>query len=362
MLSRCPCRCQFLSPVGRDCVGAVQLLPSGEVPTGFDKIESEPLTPEQVEAVITASLMGIHAAQIPDETPFRISIAGAQEKIALLKYAGQWHMPKGATPTTHILKLPMGLIGGRGGMDMTESVENEWLCAKLLQTIGFDVAATSMERIGERNVLVVERFDRSWVGGNEWLERLPQEDFCQVFGLPSASKYESDGGPGIMQILSRLEGSQERENDRETFLLAQFVFWLLAALDGHAKNFSIALFPGAAYEMTPLYDVLSFWPFIGSTDGKTSKTKASMAMGLQSKNMHRKLGDIQARHWKAVAEKVGMPDAFDHMKDVCENIDMAFGYEEVDLPPDFSSALYESIRAGTSAQARLFLRQANAIA
>lgn len=353
---------ELLQAIGRDCVGAVQLLPSGEVPTGFDKIESEPLTPEQVEAVITASLTGINPAQIPDETPFRISLAGAQEKMALLKYAGQWHMPKGATPTSHILKLPMGLIGGRGGMDMTESVENEWLCAKLLAAIGFNVAETSMEKIGGLTVLVVERFDRFWVGGNEWLARLPQEDFCQVFGLPSTSKYESDGGPGMLQILSKLEGSQERENDRETFLLAQFVFWLLAALDGHAKNFSIALFPGAAYEMTPLYDVLSFWPFIGSGPGKTSKTKATMAMGLQSKNMHRKLGEIQARHWKIVAEKAGMPEAFDHMKAVCENIDMAFGYVEVDLPADFPASLYESIRAGTRAQASLFLRQAKTLA
>jgi serine/threonine-protein kinase HipA len=348
---------ELLQAIGRDCIGAVQLLPPGETPIGFDTIDSEPMTPEQVDAAITASLMGIVPAHIPDEMPFRISLAGAQEKIALLKYKGEWHLPKGATPTSHILKLPMGLIGGQGGIDLRESVENEWLCTKLLGAIGFKVPDTSMEQIGPRKVLVVERFDRLWIGDGEWLARLPQEDFCQVFGLPSNKKYESDGGPGMQAILSALEGSQERDNDRHTFLLANFVFWLLAALDGHAKNFSISLLSDGAYRMTPLYDVLSFWPFIGAGPGKTSKKKASMAMGVQSKNMHRKLDDIQARHWKAMADKAGLPEAFGVMRQICEQIDTVFALVEAVLTPDFPRHLFETIRAGTCAQARLFLRQ-----
>lgn len=349
---------ELLQAIGRDCIGAVQLLPPKEEPIGFATVDSEPMTLEQVDAAITASLMGVFPAHIPDEMPFRISLAGAQEKIALLKYKGQWHSPKGATPTSHILKLPMGLIGGQGGMDLRESVENEWLCAKLLNAIGFSVPDTTMEQIGNRKVLVVERFDRLWIGDSEWLARLPQEDFCQVFGLASDKKYESDGGPGMQAILSKLEGSQEREHDRITFLLANFVFWLLAALDGHAKNFSISLLAGGAYAMTPIYDVLSFWPFIGTGPGKTSKKKASMAMGVQSKNMHRKLDDIQARHWKAISDKVGLPQAFGAMRQICEQIDAAFALVEELLTPDFPAHLFETIRAGTCNQARLFLRQA----
>jgi len=178
-------------------------------------------------------------------------------------------------------------------------------------------------------------------------------------GLPSNKKYESDGGPGMQAILSKLEGSQDRENDRGAFLLANFVFWLLAALDGHAKNFSISLYPGGAYAMTPLYDVLSFWPFIGAGPGKTSKKKAAMAMGLQSKNMHRKLDDIQARHWKAVAAKAGLPEAFDTMRQVCEQIEAAFALVEDELTPDSPRNLFEVVRAGTCEQAKRFLHQAN---
>ena len=174
---------ELLQAIGRDCIGAVQLLPPGEEPIGFDTIDSEPMTSEQVDAAITASLMGITPAHIPDEMPFRISLAGAQEKIALLKYQDQWHLPKGATPTSHILKLPMGLIGGQGGMDMRESVENEWLCAKLLRAIGFRVPETSIERVGSRKVLVVERFDRLWIDDGKWLARLPQEDFARYSAL-----------------------------------------------------------------------------------------------------------------------------------------------------------------------------------
>lgn len=161
----------------------------------------------------------------------------------------------------------------------------------------------------------------------------------------------------MQAILSALEGSQERDNDRHTFLLANFVFWLLAALDGHAKNFSISLLSSGAYRMTPLYDVLSFWPFIGAGPGKTSKKKASMAMGVQSKNMHRKLDDIHARHWKAMADKAGLPEAFGIMRQICEQIDNVFGLVETVLTPNFPQQLFESIRAGICAQARLFLCQ-----
>jgi serine/threonine-protein kinase HipA len=85
--------------------------------------------------------------------------------------------------------------------DMTESVENEWLCAALLAELDFDVAPTQMAQFGAQKVLVVERFDRRWMDAaldsKPWIARLPQEDFCQATGWPGALKYENDGGPGI---------------------------------------------------------------------------------------------------------------------------------------------------------------------
>ncbi|QRX83693.1 type II toxin-antitoxin system HipA family toxin [Glaciimonas sp. PAMC28666] len=344
----------LLEAIGRDCVGAVQLLPPGENPEGFDRIDSRPLSEEDVSQILINASSGAIPAQAPEDNPFRISLAGAQEKTALLRLGDAWHLPQGATPTSHILKLPLGLIGGYKGMDMRTSVENEWLCAQLLNAIGFDVAATDMSLFLGQKVLVVERFDRRWMNDNAWLARLPQEDFCQVFGLPSAKKYEADGGPGIVNILSTLEASQNREDDRLRFLLVQFVFWLLAALDGHAKNFSIGLQQGGGYMLTPFYDVLSFWPVIGNAPNKQSKFKATMAMGVRGKSMHRKLVEIQARHWQGLAEKSGLPEAFETMIRISSEVGNIFEAVRPQLPPDFPMKLWDAIYAGTLAQAKSF--------
>ena len=145
---------------------------------------------------------------------------------------------------------------------MSESVEIEWLCAQILRKLGFAVGKTEIAVFDMQKVLVVERFDRQWIN-ERWIARLPQEDFCQTLAVPPDRKYESDGGPGIEDALKLLSGSASSNADREQFLLVQMAFWLLAATDGHAKNFSVFHHAGDSYRMTPLYDVLSAWPVIG---------------------------------------------------------------------------------------------------
>ena len=131
-----------------------------------------------------------------DSEDLRISLAGAQEKTALLWHNGGWMRPHGSTPTTHILKLPLGLVGHRKA-DLTASVENEWLCMNLLAEFGLPVAQTAILNFGTQKVLGVERFDRRMHPSGKWIMRLPQEDFCQALGVPPHLKYESDGGPGL---------------------------------------------------------------------------------------------------------------------------------------------------------------------
>jgi serine/threonine-protein kinase HipA len=266
----------LLAAIGRDCAGAVQLLPDGMAPEGWDRIESEPMSEQQVARHLDAVTAGGPFNAQGDEEDLRLSLAGAQEKTALLRIGSKWHRPRGATPTTHILKLPLGLVGNLQA-DMRESVENEWLCAQILRALGRRMAGTEMGSFAGRKVLVVERFDRGWrgpgaersqrktfkPGPGDWIARLPQEDLCQALGVPPEAKYESDGGPGMAECLSVLAQSENAVADRADFIKAQFVFWLLAATDGHGKNFSIAHRAGNAYSMTPLYDVLSAWPVIG---------------------------------------------------------------------------------------------------
>jgi serine/threonine-protein kinase HipA len=121
----------LLAAIGRDCVGAVQLLPPGIEPTGWNVIQADPLTEADVERTLAAVTSDAPLGQRGDEDDLRLSIAGAQEKTALLRMGRRWYRPRGATPTTHILKLPLGLVGNMRA-DMSTSIENEWLCSRIL--------------------------------------------------------------------------------------------------------------------------------------------------------------------------------------------------------------------------------------
>jgi serine/threonine-protein kinase HipA len=348
---------ELLQAIGRDCVGAVQLLPAGQKPDGFDRLEYEVLSEADIERILQhVTATPVLGAVDENEDDLRISIAGAQEKTALLRIGQQWCRPKRATPTTHILKLPLGLVGGRR-IDLTHSVENEWLCGQILTSLGFHTAPTTIAEFGSQKTLVVERFDRELMDGR-WLARLPQEDFCQVLGKASAEKYEVDGGPGIAEILKVLSSSQFDQTDSRTFLCAQLAFWLMAATDGHAKNFSIFLLQGDGYRLTPLYDVISAWPVIGHGADKIPRQKAKLAMAVRSKNAHYKLDEIQARHWRQLALKSGVAEAWPAMFDMVDRADAALDKVANNLPATFPQQIADTILAGVRAQRTAFLQAA----
>jgi len=351
----------LLEAIGRDCVGAVQLLPIGEIPAAFDEVRGQPLSDVEISQLLIAASSGRTLGQSFDEASFRISIAGAQEKTALLRVREQWLRPLGSTPTTHILKLPLGLIGGEQRFDMTDSIENEWLCAQIFKKLGFNIANTEIADFDGTKALLVERFDRKWVDDGKWIARIPQEDFCQVFGLPSEMKYEDHGGPSIDKIMSYLTASMSAHNDRLHFIKTQFVFWLLAATDGHAKNFSVSIQPGGVFQLTPLYDVLSAWPIIGNERNKLPYKKAKLAMAIRSKNTHYKISEIYPRHWKEFCAKLGVPEAFDEMYRIASNIVPAIEEIAKSLPEQFPMQLIESIKHGTAEHATRFLGMEEAI-
>lgn len=340
----------LLTAIGRDCVGAIQLLPEDQTPVGFDRIEAEPLTDAAVERAITASLSGDRVLGQEEADDFRISIAGAQEKTALLFHRGKWCRPHGATPTTHILKLPLGLVGHLQ-MDMQDSVENEWLCSRLMQAFGLNTATCEIVEFGKRKVLAVERFDRVQQSAG-WIARLPQEDFCQALGLPSTMKYESDGGPGMRDILRVLDTSAKAEEDKRAFVKAQIVFWMLAATDGHAKNFSLFHERGGTYRLTPFYDVLSAWPISGRGINNLDWHKAKLAMAVRSKNAHWKLSEIKARHWDAVARTAGLGSAASLLQEIATQTPRAIESVNRHIPVNFPAAIHDQIFEGLKQKAR----------
>jgi serine/threonine-protein kinase HipA len=358
----------LLEAIGRDCVGAVQLLPADAPPPSSQRIEADPLSETAVATtlrnVTSGTPLGANAAHA---APFRISIAGAQEKTALLRHGNRWCEPRGTTPTTHIFKLPLGLIGNIRA-NMKDSVENEWLCLQLLSRWGLPAANAELahfrDDVSDESVLIVERFDRAWAARQDdspWIVRLPQEDLCQAFGRSRDDKYEADGGPGIQEILELLARGANSTNDIRLFVLAQLAGWLLAAPDGHAKNYSIFL-NANGYTLTPLYDVLSAWPIIGPGPNELAEQDVEVAMGVRrTKNLERKLRHISTSHWKALATRTGVPGMFEEMEHLVHRADSAFDHIATTLPADFPESVWHRIRQGVRAQCEKFRIGATAL-
>lgn len=342
----------LLAAVGRDCVGAVQLLPPDEQPEGVHAIEAAPLSEAEVERVLIQTVASPSLTAQPGEDDLRISIAGAQEKTAFLYHDGKWCRPRGTTPTTHIFKLPLGLVGGMQA-DMRTSVENEWLCARILRAYGLPVAGCDISRFGSQKVLVVERFDRQLHSSGKYWLRLVQEDFCQATATPSSLKYERDGGPGLLDIARILRGSVNRDQDLACLLKAQVLFWLLAAIDGHAKNFSIRILNQGRYQLTPLYDVLSIWPIMGEGPDKISWHNAKLAMSVRGKSKHYRLRDVQRRHFSAMAAQCGLGESAEPLiKDILAATPAVVAAVREGLPNGFPQRLLDSILKGLSRSAR----------
>lgn len=342
----------LLSAVGRDCIGAIQLYPERESMPDVQQVASIPLTEEHIAAM----LRGYQRAPLgmEEDSDFRISLAGAQEKTALLWHNNQWQLPVGSTPTSHILKLPIGFLEPRN-IDLRQSNHNEWLCLEILKAYRVDVADAELGTFEDQNVLIVERFDRRWSADGRWLMRLPQEDFCQALGVSPALKYESDGGPGIKDGMALLRGSQRANQDRETFFKLQILFWMLAAIDGHAKNFSLFLEPDSVYRMTPVYDVLSAYPLMAANTLPAAKAK--MAMALKGKNRHYHWQRIEPRHFISTAKDVGFSEqrAKQILIELAEVTSSVVSHVESVLPQGFPETVADSILNGIHERADLIL-------
>lgn len=339
-------RCfDLLWHVGRDCVGALQLFPEDITAVDVQRVEAVPLSDAEIADILrNYQTMPLGMGRDRD---FRISIAGAQEKTAFLLHEDKWCLPVGTTPTSHIFKLPIGMIV-HSGMDLSDSVENEWLCHLILKEYGLSVAHAEIRTFDNVKVLVVERFDRRWAEDRSWLIRLPQEDMCQALGVPPALKYESDGGPGMERIMTLLLGSSEGLTDRKTFMTLQVLFWLMGAIDGHAKNFSVFLMPGGNYRLTPAYDVISAYPLLAKRQLKRQNLK--MAMAVKGKSSHYQWQKILHRHWLSMAARCRFPveemaavidELLERMDEVIANVSSRL---PASFPSDVGAAIFDGMR------------------
>ena len=330
----------LLSAVGRDCIGALQFLPDGMAAGQPGAIDARALSDEEVAKIVND--LARNPLGVGDDQDFRISLAGAQEKTALLYWDGKWQVPHGTTATTHILKPQIGHLPN--GIDLSNSVENEHFCLELAAALGLSVAKSQIVDFAGKRVLSIERFDRTRTRDGRLL-RLPQEDCCQALSVPPSRKYESDGGPGIRDIYDLLKGSDSPEEDQKILFKAQIVFWLLGATDGHVKNFSVQLSPGGRFRLTPLYDIVSAQPSLDTKQISRNRMKLAMAVG---KNRHYVVHTIFGRHFKQTADACGLPSkAFNQIvQELGDTAKQKIDETLSKLPPDFPAAVAQSISDG----------------
>lgn len=337
----------LLSQIGRDCVGALQFVPDDEDPAqDVTGIQGTLINDEEIEQVLR------NLARAPlgldRDRDFRISVAGAQEKTALLRHQDKWWKPRGTTPTTHILKPPIGTLPN--GLDLSRSVENEYYCLKLLAAFGLPVNKAEIQVFGKTKALVVERFDRAWTMEDR-VFRIPQEDFCQALACPSARKYQNQGGPGMADILRFLKGADAPAQDQKLFLKAHILFWLIGATDGHAKNFSVFLGGRGSFHLTPFYDVLTAQPGMDRRQIERKHMKLAMSVGNQR---HYKIEEIAGRHFWQTAETAGLPGSLadDALQEVARDANRAMKLMEQHLSPGFPEEIHVSVTKALTARLR----------
>lgn len=259
---------KLLEALGGECAGLISILRededdsfSKETSYKLDSKNYEPLDDnrlsEFIEKMNTRPL-------IKADDKLRLSLAGAQEKLALAKINGEWYLPLNGSPSTHILKPT------RTG-SLSSLVQNEYICMKLAKSFGLPVPDVDLLNIAEKDIFVVERYDR--VKEADSILRLHQEDFCQALGIMSTSKYQNDGGPGIADIFKTiLKVCTVPALESQKFLRYVLFNYVIGNCDSHGKNYSL-LYKNNRIELSPLYDVVSTIIYSGLTE------KLSMKIG-----------------------------------------------------------------------------------
>ena len=259
---------KLLEALGGECAGLISILSedednlfSKETSYKLDSKNYEPLDDnrllEFIEKMNTRPL-------IKADDKLRLSLAGAQEKLALAKINGEWYLPLNGSPSTHILKPT------RTG-SLSSLAQNEYICMKLAKSFGLPVPDVDLLNIAGKDVFVVERYDRIKEANS--IQRLHQEDFCQALSIMSTSKYQNNGGPGIIDIFNTiLKVCTVPALESQKFLRYVLFNYVIGNCDSHGKNYSL-IYKNNRVELSPLYDVVSTIIYSGLTE------KLSMKIG-----------------------------------------------------------------------------------
>jgi serine/threonine-protein kinase HipA len=284
----------LMTHVGEDLQGAVQMVPPDKVDALEQREGVTPVSRKALADLFRELLRNPGATQFTAQGG-QFSLAGVQRKKALYLVSGRWYEPRGRTPTTHILKPPIPGLAGQ--------IENEMFCVRLAPRVRLPAPKCWIEKFGDLNVVVIERYDRRRIKGREVLpidqsggsvHRIHQEDCCQALRVDPRNKYQNEGGPGMKAILDLLSGSGRPGVDRDRFMRACAYNFVIGGSDAHGKNYGLLLGAGGRFRLAPLYDLASWLPY--STNPKQDR----LAMTVDGKA---RLDQIMPRHWEAEARR-----------------------------------------------------------
>lgn len=311
----------LLTAIGEDCPGAVQLVPPGADLVGRGGIDW--LTTASLDERIQTLVRDPGAGRL-DSDSGQFSLAGAQSKTALHRVGRRWGIPRGRTPTTHILKPE--------GPRFSGLAVNEHFCLELARAVGLPSVRSEVKTLGGISTIIVERVDRYRDPTDGLIKRIHQEDCCQALGIHPGRKYQLDGGPGIGEIMDLLTASKAPDVDRDRFMTAQVFNFLIGGTDGHAKNYAILYEPGGAFRLMPLYDLISFLPY------QRHRKQLTLAMTIGGRKY---VDEIRPQHWARTAERGGYPperamaqvtDMADRLPDLATGVRTACRAADVDHP------------------------------
>lgn len=267
----------LLEAVGGECAGALSLYPEGTEPPPSEDSEAAEILDEVRLRDILALLR--RRPLLAGQDDIRLSLAGAQDKLAVRVVEDRLALMHGGAPTTHILKSVI-----QGEADIRDSVHNELFCLLLAARVGIPAPHAEMRMAGDEPFLLVERYDR--VRKGKQVVRLHQEDFCQALSVPPESKYEREGGPGVAACLKLIQKfSIKPVPDRMIFLKTLIFNYLIGNADAHGKNFSF-LYEQGKPRLAPAYDLLSTAVY--------SSISSKMAMKIGGRY---RAEEVFHRHW-----------------------------------------------------------------
>lgn len=317
----------LLKEIGGECAGAVSVYPEGVSPASKATHDYRVLEEDEAADILTSL---DKKPLMAGEDDIRISGAGAQDKLVIAFVDGKIAIPKGNTPSTHIIKPAI--------KDINDSVFNEYFCMRLAAEIGLPVPEVSILWIKGTPYYVIKRYDRVLVDGE--ITRLHQEDFCQAMHIAPEIKYEDEGGPSLLDCFNLIDGRIKEGampgKAKLTLLQGVLFNYLIGNGDAHGKNFSL-LYDGESEDLAPFYDLLC-------TVVYNNHFKAKMAMKINKKYRFR---DVTLSSLEKFAESIGIKNSLLHRQMLTLSNDVANDatqlFSELNKNPETKSDIYESI-------------------